>query len=190
MCLENKWPKAVASETRLLTVLDILNALTLEESCESETHPKRQHKSRFRRGAGLVSVSLACCFLHLFASLSPSASSRHLWAGLSLSLLPCCPCCHLTSGIVRQTPVSSRREEIMFPLPPSHASKRVTLQLPLHVAEQFNSQGNCLTLFTVLTVYLSGHAATSPWWQATTPRKEYEYPSRVRPDRHHELMSS
>ena len=32
MCLENKWPKAVASETRLLTVLDILNALTLEES--------------------------------------------------------------------------------------------------------------------------------------------------------------
>ena len=38
-----------------------------------------------------MSVSLACCFLHLFASLSPSASSRHLWAGLSLSLLPSYP---------------------------------------------------------------------------------------------------
>ena len=32
MCLENKWPKVVASEARLITVLDVLNALTLEES--------------------------------------------------------------------------------------------------------------------------------------------------------------
>ena len=80
---------------------------------------------------------------------------------------------------------------------PSYATKRVTLQLPLHVAEQFNSQGNgtqrpviCLTLFTVLTVYLSVHSSNSPWCKATTPRKEYEYLSLVRPDRHHELMSS
>ena len=55
----------------------------------------------------------------------------------------------------------------------SHAIKRVTLQLPLHVAEQFNSPGNCLTLFTVLAVYLSVHSSNSPWCKATTPRKEY-----------------
>ena len=140
-----------------------------------------------------MSVSLACCFLHLFASLSPSASSRHLWAGLSPSLLPCC---HLTSGIVGQTPISSRREESVSP-PTIPRYQRVTLQLPLHVAEQFISQGNgtqrpviCLTLFTVLTVYLSVHSSNSPWCKATTPRKEYEYQSLVRPDRHHELMSS
>ena len=93
--------------------------------------------------------------------------------------------------------LSLHEEKNLFPLPPSHAITRVTLQLPLHVAEQFNSQGNgtqrpviCLTLFTVLTVYLSVHSSNSPWCKATTPRKEYEYQSLVRPDRHDELMSS
>ena len=94
--------------------------------------------------------------------------------------------------------LSLHEEKNLFPLPPiPPLLKSVTLQLPLHVAEQVNSQGNgtqrpviCLTLFTVLTVYLSVHSSNSPWCKATTPRKEYEYQSLVRPDRHHELMSS